>query len=196
MTHNDKDSTASSPRGTLDFFSYHGIWAPGVRLFRHLQFRAKAMLISAVLLVPAVVLGSAYLSNVQEQLDFTREERTGVAAMQQFAPVLHAVIAVRNATRSMLGGHDAAADYSAGRARVEKALTDFEKHLTETGDPLKLHDRLISMQKAWASTASSTNGADAEGRTVFGPVTEASLKVLQGITDESKLVLDPDIDSL
>ena len=25
---------------SADFFRYHGIWAPGVRLFRHLRFRS------------------------------------------------------------------------------------------------------------------------------------------------------------
>jgi methyl-accepting chemotaxis protein len=190
------DSTAYPPTETGSFFRYHGVWAPGVRLFRQLSFQAKALLTSTVLLVPAVVLGSAYLSSLQDQINFTRQERTGVVAMQQFVPVLHAVIGVRNATRSMLGGHDVAADYSAGRARVDKSLADFEKHLTETGDPLQLHDRLAAMQKAWAATASSTHGADAEGRTVFGPVTEASLKVLLDITEESKVLLDPDMDTL
>ncbi|RVU45620.1 HAMP domain-containing protein [Rubrivivax rivuli] len=71
-----------------------------------------------------------------------------------------------------------------------------EAHLQSTGDPLVLSPRVEAMRSAWVATASSKNGADDKGRTVFGPVTEASLKVLQGITDESNLVLDPDLDSL
>ena len=34
------------------FFAYHGIWAPGVRLFRALRFSAKAVIISLAFVVP------------------------------------------------------------------------------------------------------------------------------------------------
>ncbi len=37
-----------------DFFRYHGVWAPGVRLFRNLRFRTKAMIVSLVLLLLAL----------------------------------------------------------------------------------------------------------------------------------------------
>ena len=36
------------------FFAYHGIWAPGVRLFRNLNFAAKALSIPTAFLVPMV----------------------------------------------------------------------------------------------------------------------------------------------
>ncbi|MFZ2989607.1 methyl-accepting chemotaxis protein, partial [Ideonella sp.] len=187
----------SAPRaGTADFFKHHGIWSPGVRLFRHLRFRSKALLISAVLLLPALILGHAYMATMQDQLEFARQERAGVLAMQKFVPVLRGVLDVRNATRATLGGFDASKDYSASRTQVDAALAAFEQHLQATGDPLALREPLATMQAAWAATATSKNGADDKGRTVFGPVTEASLKVLQGLSDNSNLVLDPDLDSL
>ncbi len=192
-------STTPSPSartGLADLFRYHGLWSPGIRLFRQLRFRTKAMLISAVLLLPALVLGTAYLSDKQAQVEFSQKERIGVAAMQQFTPVLLGVLETRNATRAMLGEFDVSKDYNAARGRVDQALTAMEAHLKSTGDPLALMPRVEAMRNAWVATANSKNGADDKGRTVFGPVTEASLKVLQGITDESNLVLDPDIDSL
>jgi methyl-accepting chemotaxis protein len=189
-------STTHPAANAADFFRYHGIWAPGVRLFRNLRFRSKALLISVVLLLPAMLVGTAYLRGVQDQLQFTAKERAGVAAMQQFVPVLHAVLEVRNATRATLGGHDASQDYAAGRQRVDQALAKFGTHLKDSGDPLGLTERLATMQTAWTATATSKNGADDKGRTVFGKVTEASLAVLRGLSDESNLVLDPDTDSL
>lgn len=42
---------ASSSGG---FFSYHGIWAPGVRLFRKLDFKLKAGMISLAFLLPSL----------------------------------------------------------------------------------------------------------------------------------------------
>jgi methyl-accepting chemotaxis protein len=190
------DTTPGRIARVPEFFAYHGVWAPGIRLFRRLRFRSKALLIAVVLLIPAVVLGTAYMSTVQANIEFSRHERVGVAAMQQFVPVLRGVLEVRNATRATLGGHDAAQDYAQGRSAVDAALASFEAHLKQTGDPLHLGARLEAMEAAWQATASSKHGVDEKGRTVFGPVTEASLKVLQGISDESNLVLDPDLDSL
>ncbi len=180
-----------------EFFRYHGFWAPGVRLFRHLRFRGKALLVSALLMLPTVIVGGVYLSIVHEQVEFSEKEIHGVEAMKRFTPLLQAVIEVRNATRAALGGFEpAVADYQAGRARVDKAFAAFEDHLKASGDPLTLTPQLAKMRAAWQATAASRNGADEKGRTVFGPVTEAGLVVLQTISDQSNLVLDPDIDSL
>jgi methyl-accepting chemotaxis protein len=53
-------ATTALPRSTDDtatsvgFFAHHGIWAPGVRLFRSLRFAAKALIISLAFVVPLV----------------------------------------------------------------------------------------------------------------------------------------------
>jgi methyl-accepting chemotaxis protein len=38
------------------FFSYHGVWAPGVRLFRQLRFATKALIISLAFTLPMLAL--------------------------------------------------------------------------------------------------------------------------------------------
>ena len=37
------------------FFAYHGVWAPGIRLFRALRFSHKALIISMALILPTMV---------------------------------------------------------------------------------------------------------------------------------------------
>ncbi len=50
-------SSSREARGTKDgFFAHHGLWAPGVRLFRQLPFSAKAVLISLAMVVPLLAL--------------------------------------------------------------------------------------------------------------------------------------------
>ncbi|MBL8276800.1 MAG: cache domain-containing protein [Pelomonas sp.] len=46
----------SRPSQDNGFFAHHGFWAPGIRLFRNLQFGAKALLISATFVLPMVAL--------------------------------------------------------------------------------------------------------------------------------------------
>jgi methyl-accepting chemotaxis protein len=45
-------ATPARPPVDAGFFAYHGVWAPGVRLFRSLRFSAKALIISLAFVVP------------------------------------------------------------------------------------------------------------------------------------------------
>ena len=61
---------SAPPRSSSHFFQHHGVWAPGVRLFRRLQFGAKAGWISLAFLVPIVLLLLAYVRTSQATIDF------------------------------------------------------------------------------------------------------------------------------
>jgi methyl-accepting chemotaxis protein len=81
-----------SPRSSLapaagGFFSHHGFWAPGVRLFRSLRFGAKAMIISAAFLVPLLGL-VAWL--IQDEAETRLQERQ--AALRQHVEIAHQVL--------------------------------------------------------------------------------------------------------
>jgi hypothetical protein len=182
--------------GLSDFFRYHGLWAPGVRLFQgKLAFRAKAQLISAAFAIPLAMLAGSYYQSTQSQIDFTRAERAGVAALQKFVPVLRQLILVRNATRAGLGGFDTKADYQSARDGMDQALAQFGAQIKDSGDAVALNADFSKLQSAWQGTAAASGGVDDKGRTVFGPVTEAAVALLQTIGDQSNLVLDPDLDT-
>ena len=60
------------------FFQYHGIWAPGVRAFRHMRFMSKAAIISLAFMLPLLALvGWLLMANfnntMQERKDATRQ---------------------------------------------------------------------------------------------------------------------------
>jgi len=77
---------ARSPR--FEFFRYHGLWAPGIRLFRAIGFRGKAMVISAVFLAPIALLALNYFQAQQANIDFSAKERLGVLYAQAAMPLL------------------------------------------------------------------------------------------------------------
>ncbi len=83
----DQVATAAADRRT-GFFAHHGMWAPGVRLFRLLSFRSKAILISVLFLIPLFLLGAVYLRQVSEQLALTQQEQTGLAYAREVLPLL------------------------------------------------------------------------------------------------------------
>jgi len=183
------------PAGLASHFRYHGVWAPGVRLFRRLQFRAKALTVSAMFLLPIVVLAASLWSSTQATIDFATKEREGVVVMRALMPVFDGLLAVRNATRAQLGGVDAASDLRAARDKTGQAITALKQTVAAGGDLIGLTPALDPLDKAWQVTAASPNGVDAQGRTVFGPVTDALVQLLTRVGDDSNLVLDPDVDS-
>jgi len=70
---------AGPARAVNGFFAHHGIWAPGVRLFRQLRFSSKALIISLAFLVPMLSLLGWQLkeqfdSAVQVRIDSTRRQ--------------------------------------------------------------------------------------------------------------------------
>ena len=77
-------TTRSAPSG---FFDHHGLWAPGVRLFRNLPFTQKALLLSATLLLPLMVL-LGWL--VHAHADDLMAERK--AATRQHVEVAHGML--------------------------------------------------------------------------------------------------------
>ena len=81
-TRNDKD------RGNSDgFFAHHGVWAPGVRLFRRLRFSAKALIISLAFTAPFLgVLGWLQVSEYNHLLEARME------ATRQHVEVAHGLI--------------------------------------------------------------------------------------------------------
>ena len=82
-------ATVSVARNPLfEFFQYHGIWAPGIRLFRSIGFRSKAMVISAVFLVPIALLAASYFQAQQANIDFSAKERLGVQYTRAAMPLL------------------------------------------------------------------------------------------------------------
>ncbi len=71
-----------------DYFKYHGLWSPGVRMFRCMRFTAKAIVISAAFSLPLVgllawLLHSEAQREMQARMDETRrhvEIAAGVVA--------------------------------------------------------------------------------------------------------------------
>ncbi len=66
------------PSADAGFFSHHGVWAPGVRLFRQLSFAAKAGIISLAFMLPMLGLAGWLLKTssdeaLQARMDATRQ---------------------------------------------------------------------------------------------------------------------------
>jgi methyl-accepting chemotaxis protein len=180
----------ASPSTKRDsYFVHHGIWAPGVRLFRQLKFSAKAGLISLAFLVPLLLLGAAYLRASQATIDFARHELAGVDMVKQLEPWL---IEVQKQRRLVLSGLAGQVDV----AQIETRLRAFETLAKTQPDGLDLRPELaevVRVHEAMARAGTSVDSPD------FEPRMQAYVDALTGLRttalDRSNLTLDPDQDT-
>jgi len=186
----NSSSISTSSSTETGFFAYHGIWAPGIRLFRNIGFSAKALLISLAFTVPLVLAITLYLSDTQANIRTTERELQGVEILRSYAPLLQHVVRVRNAIRAQAGGFETQAELARSTQGMEDALRRLDQLLAETGDPLQLGGDVGKLKTAWQQARSANMALDASGRTLFGPVVEAANLLSQRISDNSRLSLD------
>jgi methyl-accepting chemotaxis protein len=178
---------ASSQRrvSLTDFFRYHGIWAPGVRLFRRVSFSVKSALISLAFLVPLTALGWSYFSQQAEQLAFSRAERTGVAFARALAPMLESAWTLRD--QAVLGsGLEPAL---AAEAKAWDALEAAQRNWGAEIDTKSAFDALGPLRDAARKPAADAPTA----LEVHGKYLDGLKALLDQAIDGSNLALDPEV---
>jgi methyl-accepting chemotaxis protein len=167
------------------FFSYHGLWAPGVRLFRKLGFRAKALLITSAFVIPLALVLWAYLSSTQQTIDVARQERAGAALIMAIEPWL----AEAQKQRSLVGtGLQPQADIAA----LDAAMAPVQR-------AVQAKPGGIDAIEAWraVSTAHDALKAAPAGQQdkALHTVVDAVRALRGSVLDRSQLTLDPDQDT-
>jgi methyl-accepting chemotaxis protein len=180
-----------------DFFRYHGLWSPGVRLFRSLGFAAKAVTIALTFLLPIVVLAYSYLGNQTSQIDFSAKERLGVAYQREVMPLLgllqrQRLLSLQQATAGASAAPSAElATLRTAVAAQQGRLAEVEKRWGTSLGTAAAYAELEKTGKALGTDAGTVDG-------VFSAHTahvQALLSLLGVATDGSNLTLDPDIDT-
>jgi methyl-accepting chemotaxis protein len=170
-----------------EFFRYHGLWAPGVRLFRAIGFRAKATIIALTFVLPIVVLAWQYLGDKADAIAFSAKERDGVAVMREALPLLQML------QRQRLADAQLAPPDAALAPALREQWTRFEavhKTHAEALGTGAAYDRLLAAGKAGAAGADPV--ALFAART---PQIVALIDLLGAVADGSNLTLDPDLDT-
>ncbi len=170
----------------IEFFRHHGVWAPGVRLFRRMHFKTKAVMVSAMFLVPVLALGWIFFSDKAASIEFSAKERQGVAYARELMPLLKTAVQHRAVV-----GTPAAAEL---RAKVDAQMKALAGTEAQWGASLGTGAQFAKLNEAAAALAavSASPAAALETHTRFISVV---LDTLGQATDGSNLTLDPDLDS-
>jgi methyl-accepting chemotaxis protein len=186
---------APSQRHPLtEFFRYHGAWAPGIRLFRAIGFRAKAIVISTVFALPITVLATSYFSDKAASIEFSAKERVGVAYLRETMPVLQAM--QRQRLWSLLEAAKGApapelAEATAAVATSLQKLAVVEASLGGRLGTAKAYATLLDKSKALPTNSAGV----AKVLMTHNEKVDALLALIATATDNSNLTLDPDLDT-
>jgi len=175
-----------SPPRPGGFFAFHGPWAPGVRLFRSIRFRTKALLVSVGFLIPLVLLLNAYLHNVQATLEATRQERGGLQILAKIEPWL---VEAQRQRRLVLSGAQARPDLAVLEAANRPALA--AAGLRPAG--IDVSASVEGAAKAFAAlSAAAQAGGGASLEAPLQAYVDAVRRVSTDVLDASQLSLDPE----
>ena len=176
------------------FFTHHGAWAPGVRLFRRLSFRSKAWLISVLFVVPIVALGAAYLRQAAGALETAERELTGAAYARELLPLIDAL----QQQRLLAIQADAQRESDAARkigdlvaANMKRVQALQVRHGATFGTAEAADVLRANIEKA----ARTAPGNPLASYKRHSQAVDAALALLDLVTDRSGLALDPALDT-
>ncbi len=170
------------------------LFAPGVRVFRLLRFRAKALLISVAFLIPVIILGTSYVREKMQTLATTDAELAGLRLVADVIPAQKLGRDVRSMTMFEVASGQAAGALPATRSALDAALSTLRQHQAADSNGYISKDQLAEIDKLVQQSAPASAGLFK----VFATHTKANnaLRALAvGIADASGLTLDPEIDT-
>lgn len=171
------------------FFAHHGVWAVGVRLFRRLNFGAKAWLISLAFVVPLLLLSGAYYRTSQRMLDFAHGELAGVEMVQALEPWL---IAAQKERRLVLSGMTPRVDLGA----IDKAGERFQQLSKALPKDIDLREGLSAVDGARAALVQGgLEAGSAQLQARLQRLVDELVKLRNLTLSASGLTLDPGQDT-
>ena len=185
----------AAPRGGLAaFFRHHGIWAPGVRLFRQLGFAYKALCISLVFMVPIVLASVSFLRVEQASLRSSTLERRGVVYLRATLEALR--LALSNQALALRDAGAAATPQSLSelRARSDAQFKQLQEIDAALGPELGTAEAFKAVTEA-AQALAQPGGSARAVSLKQGEFLDALLDLGSVVIDSSGLALDPVFDT-
>jgi len=183
------DLSVSSGGRLGEFFRYHGVWAPGIRLFRAVGFKTKASIIALTFLLPLALLARNYFGSQADQIEFSAKERAGVVYAREVMPLL--VLLERRRLQTMDGPAHPGTSGDIGAA--------IDEQLAKLAAVEKVHGEALGTAKGYSALIAAgqapVNGPTEAASAAQTAQIQALLDLLGLATDGSNLTLDPDIDT-
>ena len=174
------------------FFQHHGLLAPGVRLFRKLNFPAKAAWIFITILIP--IIGMLYLLyNAEHELsDTTKQELKGLVYANAVTALMRDIGSLRKAVTGKSSDveekrNGVASSLDKIVALQKQASVDFGGATDQSFAALKAGIDAVRLKTSFATPD--------EAFAAHTALVQSALGLLGDIADGSQLSLDPELDT-
>lgn len=187
------EAPPASSKASASLFGAHGIWAPGVLMMRRIGFQSKALIISAVFLLPIIWLMLSYYSLQNASIEFSRQEKLGIRYIKAVYPILQASLELRRDATQVSQG-SVPPTYEEVKKKLNAAHVELIKLEKELGSQ-------IGTSKVFASLEQSHQAAlefKGDSKATFSKHTQnaqAAIALIVAATDGSNLTLDPELES-
>jgi methyl-accepting chemotaxis protein len=194
LSSDDVNRHAHVPPSThhAGLFAYHGVWAPGVRLFRELRFSAKALIVSCVFLIPVALLAWNFLKDKADAIEFSTKERIGVQYLRATVPLVQLGQTLRQRALLTNAKGEAMPEVADARKALDIQMQKVDAAEQSFGADLGTAKALAAV-KAAADAATHTSADKAFA--AYSAYIDAVVALIGQATDGSNLTLDPDLDT-
>jgi methyl-accepting chemotaxis protein I, serine sensor receptor len=160
MNSTDTVVLPSPPRGAAwvglsalrEYFRYHGVYAPGVKLLRSLSFRIKAGIVTLAFLAPLLVMGLQYIVQTREALGQARSAMEGVRFAQDVQALTEAVQADRRHIFLAMAASNAPRDPHLHQ-QIERAYQAVDQRYESSGERFGLIEAFHPLRQRHADIA-------------------------------------------
>ncbi len=177
----------------IESLKVSAFWRPGLRIMGNLRFPAKALVICAAVMLPWAWTTWSLYSAKMESIEFSSKEQLGVQYAREVFPVIDLAQQLRiDASASAAAGSETPT-MAATRNKFQAALAQLAEVDKKIGDKLDSRKAFDATRQALADTEKAS-GLVAVFVAQSAHV-QSYIALLQQISDNSNLTLDPDVDS-
>jgi methyl-accepting chemotaxis protein len=173
-----------------EFFTYRGWLSPGVRLFRGIGFKAKALCVVVAFVVPLIMLLAFVWQSADEQIAFAQSERLGLTYAGPLLDLIHVSQTRRRAATGV------APELTELQAKVSSAFEQVRTRQAELGNSFGTDKRFKALEEAHAALLKAPTAATPDDTfEAHAQFIGLALDLMRDVADGSQLVLDPDLDT-
>jgi len=174
----------------IEFFRHHGVWAPGVKLFRRMQFRSKALIISTAFVLPLAAMFFFLWQANHAATSTTQSERRGI---EYIRPALALVNAAQDRRHAATLG---TADLATAQQRVTAAMEQLDKLQAALGAEMGTQEAFAELKKLHAAIDQTPVAATPDATLkAHSEYIDAALALVGVLASNSQLILDPEADT-
>ena len=170
--------------------TFHGLFSPGVRLFRSIGFTTKALWITVIFLIPLAIMLAYLWSAANAKIATSVSERQGITYVRPLLKLMAAAEARRQVALQNPGGVDAT------QAAIKSSFEEISTLQRKFGEAFRTSKEFEALRKSHESLLQKPLASDPdETFKLHTEYLDDLLDLLSQVSDGSELTFDPSHDT-